>query len=527
MIYRSPHPPIEIPDVALHELVLERAPQLGDKPAFIDCTSGRSLSFGEVDRLTRSLAAGLQARGLRPGQVVGVFAPNLPEYAVVFLGVARAGGVNSTINALYTAGEVENQLRASGARFLFTVAGMLDRALPAARAAGVEAVFTLDGAEGTPGLADALGPPEALVEPRLDPSTALVALPYSSGTTGFAKGVMLTHRNLVANLLQSACHLPLDADDVVAGVLPFFHIYGQTVVMNSALMSGATVVTMPRFDLEGFLRMLERYRVTKAYVVPPIIVALAKHPLVDGFDASSLRMVMSGAAPLDADMEQLCSRRIGVRVQQGYGLTEASPVTHCTPLHEPHVGGTIGKLLPNTEARLVDPATRRDAEPGQPGEVLVRGPQVMLGYLDDPQATANTLDSDGWLHTGDIATCEDGRWRIVDRLKELIKFKGYQVPPAMLEAVLLTHPAVGEACVVPVADEEAGEIPKAFVVAKRPVGADELMAYVAERVAPHERVRQLEFIDEVPKSPSGKLLRRVLVQRERERAALGKPVPGT
>src|SRR5581483_8087535 len=169
-------------------------------------------------------------------------------------------------------------------------------------------------------------------------------------------------------------------------------------------------------------------------------------------------------------------------------------------------------------ARIIDPATRRDAGPGQPGELLVRGPQVMLGYLDDPQATANTLDPDGWLHTGDIATCEDGRWRIVDRLKELIKFKGYQVPPAMLEAVLLTHPAVGEACVVPVADEEAGEIPKAFVVAKSPVGADELIAYVAERVAPHERVRLLEFIDEVPKSPSGKLLRRVLVQRERDRA---------
>jgi acyl-CoA synthetase (AMP-forming)/AMP-acid ligase II len=521
MIYSSPHPAIDIPDVTLHDLVLARAAELGDKPAFVDCASGRALSFAEVDRLTRSLAAGLQARGLEPGQVVGIFAPNLPEYPVVFLGVARAGGVNSTINALYTAGEVENQLRASGARFLFTVGGMLDSALPAAEAAGVEAVFTLDGAEGTLGLEDALGPPEAVVEPRLDPAAALVALPYSSGTTGFAKGVMLTHRNLVANLLQSACHLPLDDDDVVAGVLPFFHIYGQTVVMNSALMSGATVVTMPRFDLEGFLRMVERHRVTKAYVVPPIVVALAKHPLVEGFDGSSIRMIMSGAAPLDAELEALCSSRIGVRVQQGYGLTEASPVTHCTPLHEPHVGGTIGKLLPNTQARLIDPATLRDAEPGEPGELLVRGPQVMVGYLDDPQATANTLDPDGWLHTGDIAVYEAGLWRIVDRLKELIKFKGYQVPPAMLEAVLLTHPAVGEACVVPVADEQAGEIPKAFVVAKTPVEAGELMAYVAERVAPHERVRQLEFIDEVPKSPSGKLLRRVLVQRERDRAAAG------
>ena len=279
-------------------------------------------------------------------------------------------------------------------------------------------------------------------------------------------------------------------------------------------------MTLPRFDLGQFLRLIEDHRVTKAYVVPPIVVALAKHPAVEGFDSSSLEMIMCGAAPLDSAIETLCSERISTRVQQGYGLTEASPVTHCTPLSDPLNPGAIGKLLPNTQARLVDVETGRDAEPGSPGEVWVRGPQVMLGYLNDDQATAHTLDDDGWLRTGDIAVfTEDRGWRIVDRLKELIKFNGYQVPPAMLEAVLLTHPAVADACVVPVADEECGEIPKAYVVSREAVGEDELIAFVAGQVAPHERVRALEFIDEIPKSPSGKLLRRVLVERERERAA--------
>ena len=522
MIYDSPQPPIEIPDVTLHALVLADLAARGDKPALVDATSGHTLTYAELDVLIRRMAAGLQGLGLEPGQVVGIFAPNVPEYPIAYFGVALAGGTSTTVNGLYTERELALQLRNSGARFLFTTGAMLDRALPAAAAAGIEAVFTLDPADsaGAPSYVRMLGEAADLVEPTLDPATALVSLPYSSGTTGLAKGVMLSHRNMVANLLQMAVQLPMDDHDVIAGVLPFFHIYGQTVVMNAGLLAGATIVTLPRFDLGQFLRLIEDHRVTKAYVVPPIVVALAKHPAVEGFDSSSLEMIMCGAAPLDSAIETLCSERISTRVQQGYGLTEASPVTHCTPLSDPLNPGAIGKLLPNTQARLVDVETGRDAEQGSPGEVWVRGPQVMLGYLNDDEATAHTLDADGWLRTGDIAVfTEDGGWRIVDRLKELIKFNGYQVPPAMLEAVLLTHPAVADACVVPVADEECGEIPKAYVVSRETVGEDELIAFVAGQVAPHERVRALEFIDEIPKSPSGKLLRRVLVERERERAA--------
>jgi len=518
MIYRSTAPDIEIPDVMLPEFVLRDAAARGDKPALIDMPSGRTITYAALDALSRGVGAGLRARGLEPGQVVGIFAPNLPEYAPAFLGVGLAGGVNTTVNGLYTSDELRNQLRTARARFLITVGPMLDRALPAAEAAGIEEVFTFDGAEGTTPFADLVGDPAALRIPELDPATALAAMPFSSGTTGLPKGVMLTHRNLVANLLQAQAHFEIRTNDVLAGVLPFFHIYGQTGVMNLGLAYGATVVTMPRFDLERFLRMIQDYKLTVAQIVPPIAVALAKHPLVDEFDLSSLEMVNSGAAPLDAELELAYASRIGTRCQQGYGMTETSPVTHCTPRSQPHVPGSIGTLVPNTEARIVEVETGQDADPGEPGELLVRGPQVMIGYMDDAEATARTLDSEGWLHTGDVAARDaDGTWRIVDRVKELIKYKGYQVPPAMLEALLLTHEDIVDACVIGAPDEECGEIPKAFVVARGDVDAHALMAFVARQVAPHERIRAVEVVDEIPKSASGKLLRRVLVERERAR----------
>jgi acyl-CoA synthetase (AMP-forming)/AMP-acid ligase II len=334
--------------------------------------------------------------------------------------------------------------------------------------------------------------------------------------------VMLTHRNLVANLCQHEPMRTIGEDDRVIAVLPFFHIYGQTLVLNDALRRGATVVTMARFDLAQFLAAIERHRVTACYLAPPVVLALAKHPLVDEHDLSSLRFIVSGAAPLDAELQGAAERRVGCRISQGYGLTEASPVTHYVCEHDENVHGTIGTLFPSTEARLVDAESGQDAAPGQPGEIWIRGPQVMLGYLGDEVATAATLTSDGWLRTGDIATVDEaGRFRVVDRLKELIKYKGYQVPPAELEGILLTHPQIADACVVPVRDEEAGEVPKAFVVphAGQELDTGEVMAYVAARVAPHMQVRACELIDAIPKSPSGKLLRRVLVERERQARA--------
>ncbi len=517
MVFRSPYPDVEVPDGSLPAFVLQRAEELGSKAALIDGPTGRTITFEQLKALTSRCAAGFAARGLSKGDAVGLFAPNLPEYAVAFHGVALAGGVSTTINSLFSAEDVEKQLTNAAARFLVTVAPFLDRALPAAKAAGVEEVFVLgESDEGTP-FPSLLAAGALAQNVDIDPTNDVVALPYSSGTTGFAKGVQLTHRNLVANVIQSQAAIGFRESDVMIGVLPFFHIYGLTVILNLALWRGATVVTMPRFELDQFLRLLQDHRVTIGCIVPPIVLALAKHPDVDRYDLSSLEWVLSGAAPLDETLARAASDRIGGLVVQGYGLTEAGPVVSA-PSRDPAEArpGSIGKVLASTEIRIVDPQTGRQLGAGEDGEIQVRGPQVMRGYLNDAEATANTLEPDGWLHTGDIGHADgEGYLYAVDRLKELIKYRGYQVPPAELEALLLQHPSVADVAVIPSADEVAGEVPKAFVVKRSDVTEGELMSWVAQRVPSFKKVRRVEFIDEIPRSASGKILRRVLVERER------------
>jgi acyl-CoA synthetase (AMP-forming)/AMP-acid ligase II len=524
-VYRSQYPDVDIPEVSLTEAILGRAAERGDKPALIDGPSGRKLTYRALAEQVRRVAAGLAGRGFGKGDVFAIISPNLPEFAVAFHAVASLGGVVTTINPLSTAREMAGQLRDAGATNLLTVPPLLEAAGEAAATAGVRELFVFGEADGaTPFASLAIDgqPPPVAIDPRAD----LVVLPYSSGTTGLPKGVMLTHYNLVANDRQM---IPLDIireDDTLIAVLPFFHIYGMTVIMNGGLARGATVVTMPRFDLEQFLSLIQQQRVTRAFVVPPIVLALAKHPLVEQYDLSSLRMILSGAAPLGAELTAECAARVGCVVRQGYGMTESSPVTHASPPNQIRPG-TIGTLAPNTEARIVDIETLAPLGPGQTGELWVRGPQVMRGYLNQPQATAETIvegpsqDSGQapWLRTGDIAAVnEDGQFTVVDRLKELIKYKGYQVAPAELEALLLTHPAVGDAAVIGIPDEESGEVPKAFVVTRADVAAEALLEHVNTRVAPHKRLRALDFTDQIPKSASGKILRRVLAEQERTRA---------
>jgi acyl-CoA synthetase (AMP-forming)/AMP-acid ligase II len=514
---RSPFPDVEIPDTPLTDFVLARAVELGDKPALIDAPTGRTITYAQLVQSVRAVGAGLAARGFGKGDVFAHFAPNLPEYAVAFHAVATLGGINTTVNPLFTAEELERQLRDCGARLLVTVPDQLEKATEAAQAAGVQEIFVY-------GDADAATPFDSLLhavgeapEVAIDPAEDVVALPYSSGTTGLPKGVMLTHRNLVANICQTIAHQRVREDDRVIAVLPFFHIYGLVVLMNLPLYGGATVVTMPRFDLPEFLRAVQEYRITRAWVAPPIVLALAKQPLVDEFDLSSLNFLLSGAAPLSAELEMACGKRLGCRMLHGYGLTETSPTTHSVPDDlAGQMPGSIGPPVPNTECRIVDVATGADTADGEPGELLIRGPQVMKGYLNNPQATARAIDPDGWLHTGDIARIdEQGAVRIVDRIKELIKHKGYQIAPAELEALLLTHPAIADAAVIGIPDEEAGEVPKAFVVPGAPLTPEAVTAFVAEHVAPYKKVRAVELVDEIPKSPSGKILRRVLIERER------------
>jgi acyl-CoA synthetase (AMP-forming)/AMP-acid ligase II len=516
MIHRSPLPDVEIPDEALTTYALYRARDLGDKPALIEGPTGRVLTYAALDQAVRALAGGLVARGFAKGDVLALMAPNLPEYAVVFHGVAFAGGVITTINPTYTEREVHHQLLDSGATILVTVPPFLETGLRAAAGTPVTAVHVLgahpgqdlpEGASAFPGL---LGEPLAEQVP-VSPDD-VVALPYSSGTTGVAKGVMLTHRNLVANIAQVLVPAQMREDEKVIAVLPFFHIYGMQVLMNTGLRAGATTVTMPRFDLEQFLRLHQDYGITRSFVAPPIVLALAKHPIVDQFDLSALEQVFSGAAPLSAELAEEAGKRLNAEVVQGYGMTELSPVSHLTPPGY-YKAGSVGVTAPNTESRIVDPATGEDLGFDEDGELWVRGPQVMKGYHNNPEATAITLDPDGWLHTGDIGHIDaDGHVYVVDRLKELIKYKGFQVAPAELESLLLTHPAVADAAVIGVPDAEAGEIPVGYVVLK-PGGqasAEELQSYVGEQVASYKQLRRIELTDAIPKSASGKILRRVL-----------------
>jgi 4-coumarate--CoA ligase len=340
----------------------------------------------------------------------------------------------------------------------------------------------------------------------------LVVLPYSSGTTGTNKGVMLTHGNLVSNVAQVLSGADIREDEAFIAVLPFFHIYGMQVLMNTGLRAGVTIITMPRFDLEQFLQLHQDHGITRSFVAPPIVVALAKHPIVDNYDLSKLEQVFSGAAPLSAELALECGARLGCDVVQGYGMTELSPVSHLTPPGNVKPG-SCGVTAPSTMTKVIDPATGEELGIDQDGEVCVRGPQVMVGYLNNQQATDATIDPDGWLHTGDIGHVDaDGHLYVVDRLKELIKYNGFQVAPAELEALLLAHPAVADAAVIGRPDESAGEIPVGFVVLRPGAEATEadISDFVAGQVAHYKQLRHVEFIDAIPKSASGKILRRLL-----------------
>ncbi len=509
-IHTSPLPDVEIPDVPLTPFVLHRARELGDKPALIDGPTGRTITYSGLADMIAGLAGGLVASGWQTGQVMGVLAPNIPEYAVVFHGVAMAGGAVTTINPTYTAKEVHHQLLDAGATALITIEMFLETAREAAKDTGVEEIYVIGGAEGARDFTELFGAPLAEQVPvDLD---AVAVLPYSSGTTGLSKGVMLTHRNLVANIMQVVSAAELTEDESFIAVLPFFHIYGMQVLMNSGLYAGNTIITMPRFDLVQFLEINAEHGCTRAFVAPPIVVAMAKHPIVDNYDLSSMDQIFSGAAPLSAELAEEAATRLKCEVVQGYGMTELSPVSHLTPpgMLKP---GSVGVTAPNTECMIVDPISAESLDIDADGELWIRGPQVMKGYLNNDAATASTIDEDGWLHTGDIARIDsDGHVFIVDRLKELIKYKGFQVPPAELEALLLTHPQIADAAVIGLPDDEAGEIPVGYVVMKEGSDAteDDIKAFVAAEVATYKQLQKITMMEEIPKSASGKILRRVL-----------------
>jgi acyl-CoA synthetase (AMP-forming)/AMP-acid ligase II len=512
-------------NLTLPDYLLAGAPQRGRKPALVDAATGAELAYADLAAAVGEIGAGLTARGLVPGDVLALCAPNGIAFVTTYLAALSAGAVVTTVNPLWTPAEIGRQLGQADARWMAGPADLLAGKMPGpAGGNGRAETFATGGPDAgraAPFVAFRTGSaaPAVAEAGRVDPSAALLL--SSSGTTGLPKLVEVTHRNLVANLRQTRAVHRVSEDDVVIAALPLFHIFGLQVSLNLALRAGATVVILPRFDFAGFLSAAELYRATRSELVPPMVLGLAASDLADNYDLCSLRVLTSGAAPLSADLVRACAQRVGCRVKQAYGLTEIAGASHMAPDDGPEHPDSIGPALAAVECRVADPESGADLGAGAPGELLMRSAGVMRGYLGNPEATAATVDPDGWLHTGDIVTVDDYGWyRVADRVKELIKYKGLSVAPAELEGLLLTHPAVADVAVVRHADPAAGEVPKAYVVLAGPATEQELMDWVTERVAPYKRVRLIEFTDSIPKSPSGKILRRLLVGAE---SSAGRP----
>jgi len=486
-----------------------------DKVAMIDGVTGATHTYAEILHAARRLGRVLQDEGVGLGDRVAIVGTNSPEWAVAFFAALFVGGTVTTLNPLYTEREVREQFEDSGPKVAFAV----EATEPTVRAVWgdrpnlhlLHEVWELAATAG-----------EDVAQPGFDPMTHLAVLPYSSGTTGAPKGVMLTHHNLTSNVRQTLGSGLIDSYSVLVNFLPFFHIYGMAVLMLPGLASGATQITMPAFDPKRFLEIVEEHGATNLFMVPPALLALANSD--SSADLSSVRYVMSGAAPLPLDVARRVAERFGVTVVQGYGMTEASPVTHISLLGRDKEG-TVGPPVADTRQKVVDLESGETLPVGEIGELLVSGPQVMLGYFNRPEATAESIveDDEGrWLRTGDIVSMdEDGYVTIHDRAKEMIKYKGYQIAPAELEGIIVEHPDVADVAVIPKDTGTAdGEYPKAFVVRRdgSDLDAAAVMAFVADRVAPYKKVREVEFIDAVPKNPSGKILRRELKARERASA---------
>lgn len=519
MIFRSHTPDVTIPEVPLGQLLLQRVELMADKPALIDSTNGRTISYQQLALGIRLVAANLAHHGLRKGDVFAIYCPNIPEYAIVFYAVALLGGTTTTINSLYTAREIAYQLKDSGAKYLLTVPALVDKATAATRQAPVQEMFVVGKASGATSFEALLESGAPFPETEINPREDVVALPYSSGTAGLPKGVMLTHYNLVANMRQVEAGDFIEEQDVVIAFLPFSHIYGLHAIMNIGLLRGATILTVPSFDLRQFLNIVEQYGVTFAPIIPSLVLSLTKHKAAERWDLFKLKTVICSGAPLSEDLARTFGEKVGCVVRQGYGMTETT-VTFLSPAAPDKIKlGSVGLCLPNMECAIVDPLSGTALSANRAGEICIRGPQVMKAYLNQPEITPPTFDGEGWFHTGDIGYIDDdGYLYIVDRIKELIKYNAFQVAPAELEAVLLTHPAVADAVVIPSPDAKTGEVPKALVVLNGEATPEEIMDFVAAQVAPYKRIRKLDVVEQIPRNASGKVLRSVLIMQEKEKA---------
>jgi steroid delta-isomerase-like uncharacterized protein len=513
----SPEGPLVSPSPVTSALRLTAADP--DRPAVIDGISGERLSRAELAERSAALAAGLAGRGIGRGDLVAVAMPNRALWPVIALGIWRAGAVLVPLNTAWTAEEAARVLARISPSLAIASAPMVAPVRHALSLAGVAAEVVAHGyaAEATPLERLLVDGHDPFAEPGITPGDLAVVL-FSSGTGGMPKGVRWTHANVAADAAHSAAGFGFDANSVALANAPFFHVFGLSQALYVPLSVGAQIVTLPGPDTERILQAIAGHRVTHAALRPPTVAEIATHPGVEHHDTSRLELVITGGAHVPPDVQLRAGERLGCLVRQGYGTTETGMISG--PLHKPSDPSTVGWLAPDTEARLVEPDSGRDAPPGQPGELWLRGPQVTDGYYEDQAATAAAITADGWLRTGDLVEFrDDGQLVVKDRLKELIKVGGASVAPAELELVLREHACVRDAAVVGRPDPTHGEIPVAYVVAGGATTADELIDFVRARVAVHKQLHDVRIVAELPLSPSGKLLRRTLRDRERGRDA--------
>ncbi|TVY47242.1 putative 4-coumarate--CoA ligase [Lachnellula occidentalis] len=537
----SLYPDIDIPNVDLWTFLFERKdrPYPEDKVIYLDPDTDRSYTYAQVRATAIEFGKGLKSNwDWKRGDVLALFTPNCIDTPPIMWGALWAGGILSPANPGYTAAELAFQLKDAGAKALVTQKPFLKTAREACQIAGIDEDQILlmgDEKDETNRIKHFssfknFAGTSRFRKAKIDPKKDLAFLVYSSGTTGHPKGVMLSHTNIVSNVLQGAIagdhYLSWTGQkdgqgDKVLAFLPFFHIYGLTVLCHQSLYSGWQLVVMQKFDLHSFCANIQKHGITFAYAVPPVILQLGKSPIVADYDLSSIRMINSGAAPLTKDLVEAVWKRLKIPIKQGYGLSETSPTTHTQRWEDwQSTIGSVGLLLPNQTAMYMD-AEDKEVPAGQTGELWIKGPNVFLGYLNNVEGTANALTSDGYFKTGDVGHQDvKGNFYITDRVKELIKYKGFQVPPAELEGILIGHDDVDDVAVIGVYDEsQATEVPRAYLVPKKGVEASkekerEIVEWLTKKVAHHKRLRGgIRFVDVVPKSASGKILRRLLKEQ--------------
>ncbi|MEP4195265.1 MAG: AMP-binding protein [Aliishimia sp.] len=514
IIFDSPHPALPIPDMSVTEWVCQGLLLSYNRPVFTEAFSGITITGQDAIERIQALAGALVAQGLQKGDVVAVMAPNSIHYFVLFQATALAGGTLTMINPRYTAAELDFQLRATNAALLFYDPDLSEMAQNALSDTDLRSVVAM-GTAALEAFIHASGAAPLTTQIPIDPRQDIAVIPYSSGTTGLPKGVMLTHRNILANAIQWKDNRNIGPHDVAPVFLPFFHIFGLMLCQIVFPGSGGHLHLMQRFNLEEYLQIAQDTEAKRLNVVPPIAVMLAKDPRVDHYDLSAVTDVGSGAAPLSPEIGQRISERLGCQFYQGYGMTELSGSSHSHPANSTK-WQTLGVTVANGQSRIVDPDTGMDCDVGVSGELWVKGPFVMKGYLNNPDATAEVLTQDGWMRTGDICSIDaEGHLSIHDRLKEMIKSNGFPVAPAEVEAALITHNGIKDAAVFGAPDPEKGEIPMAALVfeAGQALSLEEIQTYLSTKLATYKIVQRIEVVQDIPKAPSGKILRRVLRQQ--------------